>query len=188
GSRLGAHPVALQIPVGQGPSHTAKPFRGVIDLVKMKLLTFPEGKEGTKVVASDITDDDLHSEAQLWRERMLGSLYNYSNELMELALAEESIPETLVHKVVREATVHLQIQPVLCGSALHGMGVQPVLDAVAAYLPNPAEIPPVEGIDLKTKGRGGAGGAPEQAKKIIRKPDPDEPFCGLVFKVQPYKT
>src|SRR4029079_14718308 len=191
GSRLGAHPVALQIPVGQGPSHTAKPFRGVIDLVKMKLLTFPEGKEGTKVVASDITDDDLHSEAQLWRERMLGSLYNYSNELMELALAEESIPETLVHKVVREATLHLQIQPVLCGSALHGMGVQPILDAVAAYLPNPMDVPPVEGTDIsqKHKGKGKAAeAAAEPGKKIIRKPDPNEPFCGLVFKIQPYNT
>ena len=107
GNRLGAQPVALQIPVGQGPAHTANPFRGIIDLVKMKLLTFPEGKEGTKVVASEIADQDLSGEAQLWRERMLESLYNYSNELMELALAEEPIPEALIHKVVREATLHL---------------------------------------------------------------------------------
>src|SRR3954470_17496282 len=63
GNRLGARPVALQIPVGQGPAHTANPFRGVIDLVRMQLLTFPEGKEGTKVVASDLTDPDLASEA-----------------------------------------------------------------------------------------------------------------------------
>jgi elongation factor G len=187
GSRLNARPVALQIPVGQGPMHTANPFRGVIDLVKMKFLTFPEGKEGNKVVASDITDADLLSEAQLWRERLLESLYDYSNELMELALAEEPIAEALVHKVVRDATVHLQIQPVLCGSALHGMGVQPVLDAVAAYLPNPTEIPPVEGTDVKVKGKGKAAET-EPVKKIRRKPDPAEPFCGLVFKVQPYKT
>ena len=89
---------------------------------------------------------------------MLESLYNYSNELMELALAEEPIPEPLIHKVLREATVHLQIQPVLCGSALHGIGVQPMLDAVAAYLPNPPDVPPVEGIDLaKHKGKGKGG-------------------------------
>ena len=190
GSRLGARPVALQIPVGQGPAHTANPFRGVIDLVKMKLLTFPEGKEGNKVVAADIPDAIWPSEAQLWRERLLESLYDFSNELMELALAEEPIPEPLIHKVLREATVHLQIQPVLCGSALHGMGVQPILDAVAAYLPNPTEVPPVEGIDLaKAKGKGKAAEADgEQTKKIRRKPDPAEPFCGLVFKVQPYKT
>jgi elongation factor G len=189
GSRLGARPVALQIPVGQGPAHTAKPFRGVVDLVRMKLLTFPEGKEGNKIMAADICDAEPAEEAKLWRERLLESLYDYSNELMELALAEESIPEALVHKVIRDATVHLQIQPVLCGSALHGMGVQPVLDAVAAYLPNPTDVPPVEGTDLKIKGKGKtAEAAGEQAKRIRRKPDPAEPFCGLVFKVQPYKT
>ena len=89
-----------------------------------------------------------------------------------------------------QATVHLQIQPVLCGSALHGMGVQPILDAVAAYLPSPLDMPPVEGFDLKTKGKhkGPAAVEGEQVKKIQRKPDPAEPFCGLVFKVLPYKT
>src|SRR5436190_13830135 len=178
GNRLGARPVALQIPVGQGPAHTANPFRGIIDLVRMKLLTFPEGKEGTKVVASEIAVPDLAGEAQLWRERLLEALYNYSNELMELALAEEPIPESLIQKVVRDATLHLQIQPVLCGSALHGAGVEPILDAVAAYLPNPTDVPPVKGIevDQKHKGKSGAS-ASEEAKSIRRKPDPAEPFC-----------
>jgi elongation factor G len=214
GSRLGARPVALQIPVGQGPAHTANPFRGVVDLVRMKLLTFPEGKDGNRIIAEDISDTDLAEEAKLWRERLLESLYDYSNELMELALAEEPIPEALIHKVMREATVHLQIQPVLCGSALHGMGVQPVLDAVAAYLPNPLDMPPVEGFDLNQKGKAkkGRGGDGERERtsdspplplspspppstspsphrpKLVRRPDPSEPFCGLVFKVQPYKT
>ncbi len=206
GSRLGARTVAIQIPVGQGPAHTANPFRGIIDLVKMKLLTFPEGKEGTKVVATEITDEDLLGEAQLWRERMLESLYNFSNELMELALAEEPIPESLIHKVVRDATLHLQIQPVFCGSALHGAGVEPILDAVAAYLPNPTDMPPVEGIDPTAKGKAKKGRvgewesgretvssdlplSPSPPRAIIfRKPDPSEPFCGLVFKIQPYKT
>jgi elongation factor G len=205
-TRLGAKPVALQIPVGQGPTHTANPFRGVIDLVRMKFLTFPEGKEGIKVMASEIEDQDLASEAHLWRERMLESLYNYSNELMELALAEEPVPESLIHKVIRDATLHLQIQPVLCGSALHGIGVQPILDAVAAYLPNPTDMPPVEGFDPRVKGKAkrGRGGEGEKSTApgsphlpvspspplpmLRRKPDPNEPFCGLVFKVQPYKT
>src|SRR4051812_7297439 len=189
GSRLGANPIALQIPLGQGPAHTPNPFRGVLDLVRMKLLTFPEGKDGNKVVASKIDDEDVLAEAKLWRERMLESLYNYSNELMELALAEQDIPEALIQKVVREATLHLQIQPVLCGSALHGIGVEPVLDAVADYLPNPTDVPPVEGTDLKPRGKGKAAeAAGEKVHKILRKPDPDEPFCGLVFKIQPYKT
>jgi elongation factor G len=187
GTRLSARPVALQIPVGQGPAHTTNPFRGVIDLVKMKLLSFPDGKEGRKVLSADIPED-MVDEAQLWRERLLESLYDYSNELMVLALAEEPIPEPLIHKVLRGATLHLQIQPVLCGSALHGAGVQPILDAVAAYLPNPAEVPPVEGVDLAHKGKKGKAAEEDEQRTIRRKPDRAEPFCGLVFKVQPFKT
>lgn len=190
--RLGARPVPLQIPMGLGPAHVARPFRGVIDLVRMKALAFPEGKEGNRVVESAIPED-FADEAALWREQMLEALYNYSNELMELALADEPIPEPLIRKVLRDATVHQQIQPVLCGSALHGIGVQPLLDAVAAYLPNPLEMPPVEGVDPAHKGHGKSKkhareGDGQQLPKIRRKPDPKEPFCGLVFKILPYKT
>jgi elongation factor G len=189
--RLGARPVPLQIPMGLGPAHVANPFRGIIDLVRQKALTFPEGKEGRQVVEAAIPDD-YADEAALWREHMLESLYNFSNELMELALSEEPIPEALIHRVVRDATVHQQIQPILCGSALHGIGVQPLLDAVAAYLPNPLEMPPVEGVDPSHKGHGKSKKhAAEEGKelpKIRRKPDPKEPFCGLVFKVLPFKT
>jgi elongation factor G len=189
--RLAARPVPLQIPMGLGPAHVSNPFRGIIDLVRMKALTFPEGKEGNKIVETDIPED-FADEAELWREHMLESLYNFSNELMELALGEEEIPEALVRKVVRDATVHQQIQPILCGSALHGIGVQPLLDAVAAYLPNPLEVPPVEGVDPTHKGHGKskkhAAADSADLPKIRRKPDPKEPFCGLVFKVLPFKT
>ena len=186
--RLNASPVALQIPVGLGPSHVDDPFRGVIDLIDEKLLTFPEGKEGREVAAGPIPEE-LQANASLWREQLIESLCDYSNELMELALAEEPIPTALFHKVIRDATVHRQIQPVLCGSALHGMGVQPLLDAVAAYLPNPLEMPPVEGIDLGSKKRSGSKKAEgDQRPKAIRRPDPKEPFCALVFKILPYKT
>jgi elongation factor G len=190
-NRLGARPVPLQIPIGLGPAHVANPFRGIIDLVRMKALTFPEGKDGNKIVEADVPADFV-DEAVLWREHMLESLYNFSNELMELALAEEPIPEALIRRVVRDATVHQQIQPIVCGSALHGIGVQPLLDAVAAYLPNPLEMPPVEGVDLTHKGHGKskkhAAREGEELAKIRRKPDPKDPFCGLVFKVLPFKT
>jgi elongation factor G len=192
GKRLNAKPVALQIPVGQGPPHVANPFRGVIDLINRQFLRFPEGKEGRQIVAEPIPAE-LADEAELWRERLLESLYDYSNELMELALAEEPIPDKLIHKVLRQATIHLQIQPVFCGSALHGIGVQPLLDGIAAYLPNPLEMPPVQGVDPSKRPsgkhkRGASEAEPAALPKIVRKPDPKEPFCGLVFKILPYKT
>jgi elongation factor G len=190
--RLDARPIAMQIPAGQGPPHVANPFRGVIDLVRMKLLTFPGGKEGREIVEAPIPDD-LSDEAQLWRERMLEQLYDFSDELMELALSGERIPEALIHRVVRAATTHLQVQPVLFGSALHGVGVQPLLDAVAAYLPHPLEMPPVEGVD--PTGRAGRGkskkrGIDEEGEfpKVVRNPDAKEPLCALVFKILPAKT
>lgn len=192
--RLDANPVAIQIPVGLGPAHVDNPFRGVIDLIDEKLLTFPEGKEGREVNGEPIPEE-LADNAALWREELIGELSNYSDELMELALVEEKIPADLIRKVLRDATVHQQIQPVLCGSALHGLGVQPLLDGVAAYLPNPLERPPVEGLDptggdKKSNRRKASDEGIEQTDmpKISRKPDPKEPFCGLVFKILPYKT
>lgn len=170
--RLEANPVAIQLPVGVGPPHMPGAFRGVIDLVSMKLLTFDPETLGAGVAENPIPED-LLDEARLWRDQMLEKLYDYSNELMELALAEAPVPEELVRKALREATVHELIVPVLCGSALDHIGVQPLLDAVAYYLPSPADQPPVEGVDPK-----------HADKKILRTPDADEPFCGLVFKIQ----
>ncbi len=190
-SRLDANPVALQIPVGQGPAHIDNPFRGVIDLIGEHMLTFPEGKAGRHVVAAPIPAA-LVDQAALWREQLIGELANYSDALMELALAEAPIPAGLIREVLREATVHQQIQPVLCGSALHGMGVQPLLDAVVDYLPNPLEKPPVTGLAPLGKSSSGKGskakkkGATEQT--LSRRPDSQEPFCGLVFKILPFKT
>jgi elongation factor G len=177
GSRLNANPIPIQIPVGQGPPHVDKPFRGVIDLIEMQLLTFSMDKDDREYTRTEIPAD-LREEAEIWRQEMLEKLYNYSNELMELALQEKSIPPALIRKVLRDTTVHMQLQPVLCGSALHGMGVQPVLDAVQYYLPSPLEVPPVEGESVGEK----------QSKTLRRRPSEDEPFCGLVFKVLPAKT
>ncbi|WP_146447945.1 elongation factor G [Bythopirellula polymerisocia] len=188
--RLHARPVAIQIPVGLGPAHVSDPFRGIIDLVTMKMLSFPEGKEGRQIVVDEIPEE-VADTASMWREDLLSELSNFSDQLMELALAEEPVPVDLLRKVLRDATVHLQIQPVLCGSALHGIGVQPLLDAVAAYLPNPAEVPPVEGIDPSGNSehhRKSQTKSEAPPIKVSRKPDPDEPFCGLVFKVLPFKT
>jgi elongation factor G len=178
--RLAANPVAIQIPVGQGPAHVNEPFRGVIDLVEMKLLTFNPDRNSRDFSVAEIPADQ-RERAHEWRTAMLEKLYDYSNELMELALQEAPIPPELIRSVLRDATVHLQVQPVLCGSALHGIGVQPVLDAVQYYLPSPLEVPPVDGRALEP----GKDGNPAILR---RKPSLDEPFCGLVFKVLPAKT
>jgi elongation factor G len=176
-SRLRANPIAVQIPVGLGPPHVQNPFRGIIDLIEMKMRTFDPDTEGKTIITTEIPEE-VQEEAELWRATMLESLYNFSDELMELALQEKEIPTDLIRRVLRQCVIAQQVQPVFCGSALHGIGVQPVLDAVVDYLPSPAELPPVEGMNLDKK-------AP---KKETRKADADEPFCGLVFKVLPAKT
>ncbi|QDU30508.1 Elongation factor G [Anatilimnocola aggregata] len=175
--RLHGNPLVIEIPVGQGPPHTSNPFRGVIDLIDLKFLTFPTDRDSRDVNIGEIPED-MQLEAQAWREQMLEKLYSYSNELMELALEEKPIPSDLIRKALREATLAMQVQPVLCGSALHGIGVQPVLDAVQYYLPSPVDLPPVEGESVGEKNK----------KTITRKASNDEPMCGLVFKVLPAKT
>ncbi|HEY6565762.1 MAG TPA: GTP-binding protein, partial [Pirellulaceae bacterium] len=176
--RLDANPVAIQIPVGQGPVHQGDPFRAVIDLIRLRLLTFHPERDG-KEVREEPIPDSLRDVAMLWREQMVDALCNFNDQLMELALQESDIPEDLIRKVIREATLLHQIQPVLCGTALHGIGVQPVLDAVDDFLPHPRDLPPVEGFSIERKG---------EDRKLIRKPSLDDPFCGLVFKVLPAKT
>jgi elongation factor G len=170
--RLNCKPIPINLPVGVGPPHLPEAFRGLIDLVSMRMLTFVNEARSGEVVESDIPAD-LRDEADLWRAQMLDQLSMFSDELTELLLAEEPVPVELLHRVLRKATIHNLMVPVLCGSALDGIGVQPVLDAVALYLPSPADVPPVEGTDPK-----------KPDTKLVRKPDPDEPFCGLVFKIQ----
>ncbi|MDZ4783544.1 MAG: elongation factor G [Planctomycetia bacterium] len=171
--RLGSNPIAIQIPLGAGPPHTPGAFRGVIDLIEMKLMSFIGGRDKAQATVNLAEiPDDARDLAEMWRGQMLEQLYDYSNELMELALAEEPIPTQLIRDVLRRATVHNLAVPLLCGSALDCIGVQPLLDAVQDFLPSPADKPPVEGINPKKKDA-----------KEIRKPDPKEPFCGLVFKI-----
>ncbi|MCE2790963.1 MAG: elongation factor G [Planctomycetota bacterium] len=172
--RLNGNPVPITIPVGEGPAHTANPFRGVIDLIGMRMLTYAD--EGRTITEHPIPED-WQDVAEFNRAQLLETLYEFSDEMTELALAEQPIPEDLVRRTIRQATLARQIQPVICGSALHGIGVQGVLDAVQAYLPSPIDRPPVQGSD------------PDKPDKLeIRKPDAKEPFCGLVFKILPAKT
>ena len=177
--RLKAEPLLLQIPVGIGPPHVADPFRGVIDLITMEAVTFPPKEEvlsGAAAAVEPIRSSipaELEAEAARWREQLVSTLFDYSDELAELAIAEEAIPVELMRETVRKATLDRKVIPVFAGSALDCIGVQPVLDAVSWYLPSPADVPPVEGLDPKKK----------EPVTVQRPPDPDAPFCGLVFKI-----
>jgi elongation factor G len=174
--RLGARPLVLQVPLGMGPPHVKDPFRGLVDLVEMQQLTFPRD-ESSAVPVSTVVRGEIPEEARSladeWREHLISTLFDFSDELAELALAEAPIPVELIRKVIREATIARQVVPVFGGSALDLIGIQPVLDAVAWYLPSPADVPPVEGLDPTKK----------TPVMIARKPDPKAPFCGLVFKI-----
>ena len=177
--RLGAKPLVLHVPQGMGPPHVKDPFRGIVDLVEMQLLTFPPKDEAlaggaalTAVTKSPIPDE-LADMAAEYREQLVSTLFDYSDEIAELAMTEAPIPPDLVRKAIRQATIARKVVPILAGSALDCIGVQPVLDAVAWYLPSPADVPPVEGLDPSKK-------PPVPA---VRKPDPKAPFSGLVFKI-----
>jgi elongation factor G len=177
--RLKAEPLLLQIPMGIGPPHVADPFRGVIDLITMEAVTFPPKDEvlsGAAAAVEPIRSSipaEFEAEAGKWREQLVSTLFDYSDELAELAISEAAIPADLMRATVRKATLHRKVIPVLAGSALDCIGVQPVLDAVAWYLPSPVDVPPVEGLDPKKK----------EPVTIQRPPDPEAPFCGLVFKI-----
>ena len=177
--RLAAKPLVLHVPLGMGPPHVKDPFRGIVDLVEMQLLTFPPKDEAlscgaalTEITRSPIPDE-LAETVALWREQLVSTLFDFSDEIAELALGEAPIPPELMRKAIREATIRRKVVPVLAGSALDCIGVQPVLDAVAWYLPSPADVPPVEGLDPVKK----------EPTTITRTPDPTAPFCWLVFKI-----
>ncbi len=170
--RLGARPVPVTLPIGAGPPHLDDAFRGVIDIIEMKQLTFDPETEGAKINVDGIPQEFVE-EAQMWRAQMLDQLSLFSDELTELILGEQHIPNELIRQTIRDATLHNMLVPVYCGSALDGIGVQPVLDGVADYLPSPADMPAVQGTNPKKKDA-----------KATRKPDPREPFCALVFKIQ----
>ena len=182
--RLGAKPLVLHVPLGLGPPHVKNPFRGIVDLVEMTLLTFPPkdealaGGAALAAITKSPIPPELAAVAGEYREHLVSTLFDSSDEIAELAMQEAPIPVELMRKAIRQATIQRKVVPILAGSALDCIGVQPVLDAVAWYLPSPADVPPVEGLDPSK----------QDAKKgppvtLTRKADPKAPFCGLVFKI-----
>jgi elongation factor G len=162
-SKLGAEAFMMQLPIGAEEN-----FRGVIDLVEMKAITFG-GDRGETVIDGDIPED-LKDEAEDYRGKMLEALSMYSDEMMELLLSEEEVPKDLVYKVARQAVL-AGATPVFMGTAYKDKGVQPLLDAVIRYLPSPLERE-IKGKDPK-----------DEARKIELLPDPERPFVGMAFKI-----
>ena len=163
--KLGANPVPIQIPIG-----AESDFRGVVDLIKMKAIYWVS-EDGSEYVYEDIPED-LIDEAEEWRENLIAKLGEEFDEIAELYLEGEDVPEDLIKKYLRIGTIQGKLVPVLAGSAKNNIGVQPLLDAVVDFLPSPLDMPPVRGWDPKT------------GEELIRTPSEEEPFSALVFKVQ----
>ncbi|RMG75099.1 MAG: GTP-binding protein, partial [Nitrospirae bacterium] len=162
--RLGANPVAVQIPIG-----AEETFRGPIDLVKMRAFYFDDETLGAKFVEDEIPDE-YRAQAEEYREKMLEALADVDENIMEKYLNGEEISEEEIKKALRQGTLEMKITPVLCGSAFKNKGVQLLLDAIVDYLPSPLDIPPVKG---KTP----------DGEEAERKASDDEPFSALAFKV-----
>ncbi len=165
--RLDANPVAVQIPLGSGAT-----FQGVIDLVRDRAFFFDSESLGANVEERAVPDE-LRAEATRWREQMFDVLTQFDDRLTTAYLEGRPVPEELIREVLREACLHRGVTPVFCGSAFKYIGVQRLLDGVGDYLPSPLDVLPVEGTNPKKKD-----------KKEKRSPDPKEPFCALVFKIQ----
>jgi elongation factor G len=172
--RLEGRPAALTLPIGSGsPKDSASPFTGLVDLITMQVLEFARSDDGRTLSAGPIPAS-LREEAEHWRERLFDILTEHDehDRLTSAYLEGKEIPAATIRALVREQTLRRHIQPVLCGSGREHIGIQPLMDAVCWYLPSPLDRPPVTGINPKKKD-----------KEEKRKPDPKEPFCGLVFKV-----
>ncbi len=171
--RLEGHPIPLQIPIGAGPEGTMGEFQGLVDLITMKAQYYKTEDLGSTIAEAEIPDE-IRPVAELWRERMLNALVDFDEAFTERYMAHlegADLAEADIVAALRRATLTGRAQPVLCGSSFKYVGVQRLLDAVSAYLPSPPDRPPV------------VGHHPKKGTEVVRRPDPAEPFCGLVFKI-----
>ena len=163
-TRLKARPMPIQIPIG-----AEEFFKGVVDLVIMKALTFDEGEKGFKVLYSEIPAELLDS-AKEWRDKMIEMVAETDDHLMEKYLGGEELTEEELRSGIRKGCIALTFTPMLCGSAFKNKGVQPMLDAVVSYMPSPLDIAAIKGVDT-------------DGNEVIRRADDKEPFAALIFKI-----
>ena len=143
--RLGATPLILQLPWG-----LEEDFKGVIDILKMRVIEWNEDDLGVSFQESPIPED-YKEEASMYRERMIELLADNDDGIMEKYLSEEEIDTQSIKKAIRQATIKLALVPIFCGAALRNKGIQPLLDGIVEFLPSPLDVPPVKGINPKTK-------------------------------------
>ena len=162
---LGANPCPVQIPIG-----AEEHFKGVVDLVKMKAVLWHDETMGAEYDMEDIPEE-LLGEAEEWRDKMLETAANFDDELMEMYLDGQDIPEDKLIAALRKGTISMDITPMVCGSSYKNKGVQPLLDCVCAFLPSPLDTEAVMGVNPETDNEEG------------RKPSEDEPTAALAFKI-----
>ena len=163
---LGAKAVPLQLPIGAEDN-----FKGVVDLIKMKGIRWHEETEGMTYEEVPIPDD-MKEDVDYWRTQLIEAVAEYDESLLEKFFENpDSISEDEIHEAIRKATIDLSIVPMMCGSSFKNKGVQTALDAVCRYLPSPIDVGAIEGTD------------PDTEEKILRQPDPKEPFAALAFKI-----
>ncbi len=162
--RLGANPVALQLPIG-----SEEDFRGIIDLINMKAIVYTDDL-GTH---SDLVEipEDLLDMAVEYREKVVEAAAEANEELTLKYLEGEELTVDEIKQGLREATLAVKVIPVLCGSSFKNKGVQPLLDAIIDFLPAPTDVPPIKGIN------------PQTEQEEVRKASDDEPFSALAFKI-----
>lgn len=162
--RLKTKAIPVQLPLGQEDQ-----FKGVIDLVKMKAIVYTDEK-GETWEEQPLSGADLNL-AEEWRTHLLEATVEQDDELLHKYLEGETITEAELTKAIRAATVNLAITPVTCGSSFKNKGVQPLLDAIVAYLPSPKDVPAIKGVN------------PLMGTEEAREADDKGPFCALAFKI-----
>ena len=163
--KLNANPLILQLPVGAEDD-----FEGVIDLIDMKKIVWDDETLGANFQALEIPED-LIQNAKEYRDKLIESVAENDDEIMEAYLAETDIDPKRLRSAIRRTCIQLKLVPVLCGSALKNKGIQPLLDAIVGYLPSPVDIPPIQAIDPETG-----------AARFCEAKDSD-PLAALIFKV-----
>ncbi len=162
--RLKCNAVPIQLPIGAEAD-----FKGVIDLLKMKAFVFYD--ELGKDMREEEIPEDMMDLAQEYHEKLMDSICDEDDELAMLYLEGEEIPEEMMQKAIRKATVNVRMMPVCCGTSYRNKGVQELLDAIVNYMPSPLDIPAIAGVN------------PDTDEEDVRHPSDDEPFSALAFKI-----